>query len=261
MTTVDPPNPFAAPTARLEDHAHEVSRLRNEPAVVSAGTAVHWFQTGWSMFQQAPGTWIAIMLVYMIILIVVSMLPIVGMLNTILAPVFSAGIILACEAQHRGSSPTVGHLFEGFKRNTGNLMLIGVLYLVGIVAVVMVLAAGGLAAALPFIALGGDQATGTPVAAGVVILVVLAAFVLIVPLGLCMWWSPALVVLHDVPSFEAMKRSLSACLRNWAALLVFAFLAIAVCIVAAIPAGLGLLVAGPVLAIGWWAGYRDVFVE
>jgi uncharacterized membrane protein len=33
------------------------------------------------------------------------------------------------------------------------------------------------------------------------------------------------------------------------------------CLVAIIPFGLGLLIAGPVLAISWWAGYRDLFVE
>jgi uncharacterized membrane protein len=75
------------------------------------------------------------------------------------------------------------------------------------------------------------------------------------------WWSPALVALHDITPFEAMKRSLFACLRNWKALLVFGLLAIVICVVAIIPLGLGLLVAGPVLAISWWAGYREIFLE
>jgi uncharacterized membrane protein len=70
-----------------------------------------------------------------------------------------------------------------------------------------------------------------------------------------------LVAVHNVTSLEAMKRSLFACLRNWRVLLVYGILAMAMCVVAIIPLGLGLLVAGPVLAISWWAGYRAIFVE
>jgi uncharacterized membrane protein len=263
MTTNDPSNPFVAPTARLEDHidAHGASHLLADTRVAPAGAAMQWLQTGWTMFLQAPGTWIGIVLLYLLIMVVVSILPVVGILNAVLGPVFAAGIILACEGQHRGTAPTVAHLFEGFKRNTGNLILIGVLYMVGIVLITMVAAGGGLAMMLPLLALGGDEATATPAAIGMVILVALAAFALGLPLALSMWWAPALVAVHDLPSFEAMKRSFSACLRNWRALLVYALLTIVVCIVAVIPLGLGLLVAGPVLAIGWWAGYRDIFVE
>ena len=111
---------------------------------------------------------------------------------------------------------------------------------------------------IPLLALGGNQAAVAP---GVVIVLVLVALLLIVPFGLTLWWSPALVAVHDMTSFEAMKHSLFTCLRNWRALLVYVVLAAALCIVAAIPLGLGLLVAGPVVAISWWAGYRAIFVE
>jgi uncharacterized membrane protein len=101
----------------------------------------------------------------------------------------------------------------------------------------------------------------TPATIGLVLLVGLGGLLLYLPLGLSVWWSPALVFLHDLSPFEAMKRSLFACVRNWRALLVFAVLALFMCLVAIIPFGLGLLIAGPVLAISWWAGYRDLFVE
>jgi uncharacterized membrane protein len=200
------------------------------------------------------------LLLYFLIMIVVSMVPVVGMLNAALSQVLAAGVLLGCEAQHRGSTPTLALLFAGFRRNTGNLVLIGVLYTVGLVAVFIVMAAGGFAAMVPF-AVGADQSAAAPAPIGIILLIGLGAFVLYLPLGLSVWWSPALVALHDITPFEAMKRSLFACLRNWKALLVFGLLAIVICLVAIIPLGLGLLVAGPVLAISWWAGYREIFLE
>ena len=256
MTTTDPENPFVAPTARLEDYSQKASHLLAEARIAPAGAAMEWFGTGWTMFQEAPGTWIGIILLYFIIIVLVSILPIISMLNAVLSPVFAAGVILACETQHRGSTPTVADLFGGFQRNTGNLMLIGVLYMVGLIAVAVV--GGGAVALVPLLALGGNQEAVAP---GVVIVLMLVALLLVVPFGLTLWWSPALVAVHDMTSFEAMKRSLLACLRNWRALLVYVVLAVVLCIVAAIPLGLGLIVAGPVVAISWWAGYRAIFVE
>ena len=57
-----------------------------------------------------------------------------------------------------------------------------------------------------------------------------------------------------------MKRSLAAAVRNWLTLLVFAFIAVVLMLVAMIPLGLGLLVWAPVMIIATWAGYREVFV-
>jgi uncharacterized membrane protein len=48
--------------------------------------------------------------------------------------------------------------------------------------------------------------------------------------------------------------------RNWLTLLIFAFIAGVLMMVAIIPLGLGLLVWGPVMIIATWASYREVFV-
>ena len=118
MTTTDPTNPFEAPTARLEDYSQKASHLLADARVVPADAAMVWLRTGWEMFQQAPGAWIGIVLVYFLIIVVMSLLLIIGVLNVVVSPVFAAGVILACEAQHRGSTPTVADLFAGFRRNT-----------------------------------------------------------------------------------------------------------------------------------------------
>jgi len=265
MTTTDSTNPFEAPTARLEDYSQtqKASLLLAEARVVSAGAAWRWLGTGWVMFRDAPASWIGILLLYLFISVVASLVPGVNVIVVVLSPVFGAGLMLACEAQRRGSTPKVAHLFEGFRRNVGQLVLIAVIYMTAMLVVVftLIVVGGGIAASSSFLMPGGNNPAATATAIGIVVPLGLAALVLIIPLSLSFYWSPALVVLHDVRASEAMKSSLSACFRNWRALLVYAVLAIVLSLIATIPLGLGLFVAGPVLVISWWAGYRDIFVE
>ncbi len=237
--------------------------LLAEPRVVPAGAAIQWMTTGWEMFKAAPGPWVGIILIALIVTAVVSAVPIIGVLNIVLSPILMAGLAAACEAQRTGSTPRVEHLLAGFHKSAANLALVGVLYLVGVLVVGVVVGGGGFAAMLPFIAAasaGGEQFAMTPTMIAIIVLCVLLAFALFIPLGLAMGWAPPLVYLHDVGPFDALQRSLVACLRNWQALLVFMVLAIVLGSIAMIPLGLGLLVYGPVMAIAIWAGYREVFV-
>jgi len=56
-----------------------------------------------------------------------------------------------------------------------------------------------------------------------------------------------------------MKLSLSATMKNWLSLLVWAVLAILLVLVGAIPFGLGLLVVMPMLSAGYYLMYRTIF--
>jgi uncharacterized membrane protein len=257
----DPANPYVAPTARLVDYApaDHASNLRGEARVVRAGAATQWISSGWTMFRDAPGTWIAIVLLYFAIIVLISIVPILGMVTGLLSPVLAAGVILACEAQHTGSAPRVAHLFGGFQTHAGHLTMIGVLYLAGLLAIAAIIGVGA-GIAVPMLTMG-NLATAAPAALVAMILAGLLAFTLLIPLSFTIWWSPALVAVHGLAPADAMKRSMYACLRNWRALFVYGILLVALFLVALIPLGLGLFVAGPVFAISWWAGYRDIFVE
>ena len=71
MSTTDPENPFVAPASRLQDYSQNASRLLSEVRVAPAGAAMEWLSTGWAMFQEAPGTWIGIVLVYFLMILLV----------------------------------------------------------------------------------------------------------------------------------------------------------------------------------------------
>ena len=264
MTTADPSNPVPAQSMPLPDVPPPLpTSLLVEPRVVPAGAAMQWLTTGWEMFKAAPGPWIGIVLVYVIITAVVGAMPLLGILNVVLSPILSAGVVAACESQRRGTPPSLEHLFAGFKQATGSLALVGLLYMGGLLVVTLTVGAGGMAAMLPFIiaaSAGGSDFSMSPGMIGIIVLCVLLAFLLFMPLALAMIWAPPLVFVHNVGPFDALKRSLFACLRNWMALLVFFVLAMVLLVPAMIPLGLGLLVYGPVMVIALWAGYREVFV-
>jgi len=238
------------------------SALLAEPRVVPAGAPMQWITTGWEMFKAFPGPWIAIVIVYVIISAVIALLPIVGAVNVVVGPILAAGIVAACEAQRGGTAPRLEHLFAGYQSATAKLALVGVLYLVGLLAVGVVVGGGGVAAMLPFIiaASAGEQFSVSPAMIGMIVLFVLIGLVLVVPLALVMMWAPPLIFVHGVGSVEALKRSFFACRRNWLALLVMLVLVTVLGCIAMIPFGLGLLVLAPVMAIAIWAGYREVFV-
>jgi uncharacterized membrane protein len=89
----------------------------------------------------------------------------------------------------------------------------------------------------------------------------LIALLLIVPLGMSIWFAPALAALHELTAFEAMKLSFRGCLRNVLPFLSYGLAAIVLAIVASIPLGLGWLLLIPVACCSVYAGYRDIFTR
>lgn len=249
----------------------EVSSDRfGEPNAVEASRGWGWIQDAWGLFKQAPWAWIGALLLFYLIVIVLSLVPMLGGLaTTILGPMFTAGLMLGAQAQDRGEGFGVGQLFAGFSVRPGPLALVGVVYLgltlliVLVIGVFFALMIGGMGMMVPDMAPG---ATMTPeqfetmAAAGPqVVLPVLIALLLGIPLAMAMFFAPALVALDAVPVMQAFKLSFMGCLRNILPFLVFGLIAFVLLFVGAIPLLLGWLVLLPVLTIAVYTAYRDIF--
>ena len=255
MDTNVPPLPDVPPLP--------AAALLAEPRVVPAGASVQWIGTGWEMFKAAPGPWIGMVLIFIIALSVVGAVPLIGFVNVILQPILVAGLVAACEAQRTGTRPRVEHLFAGFQKDAGSLALVGVIYFAALLLVVVVVGGGGLAAMLPFIMLGsvaGEGFSVSPAMIGIIALCMVLAMLLFIPLAFAVGWAPALVYVHQVPPFDALKRGLFACCRNWLAVFVYVVLSIVMLCLTIFTLGLALLVVVPVLIIASWAAYREIFV-
>ena len=103
MTTADPSNPLQAPTASVPNLPPLPTTLRAEPRGMPLGAGMQWVSTGWEMFKAAPGPWVGIFLVYIIVTGVVSLLPFLNILNLVLYPILTAGLVAACAGTPRRS--------------------------------------------------------------------------------------------------------------------------------------------------------------
>jgi len=234
---------------------------------VASGNGTAWWREGWRLFTASPGIWIAITVLYVIIMVMLSFVPVLGSLaTTLLAPVFAGGVLSGCRAQDRGGALRIEHLFGGFSDRLGPLMIVGLLYLIGTLAIVVVVGT------LLFAAVGmtgiGTLLSGDPLQAGVAALAalgigalfaVLLGLLLGIPLVMAFWFAPALVALRNDEPLAATKASFDACLRNMMPMLVYSLLGLVFAIVASIPLGLGWLVLAPVFAASIYASYKDIF--
>ncbi len=231
---------------------------------INAGQGWQWIVGGFALFRKNPPIWITLFVIYFLIVIVVSVIPVVGpLVMTLLAPAFTAGFMLACRDVEAGEELELGYLIAGFKHNAGQLITVGGLYLVGSITILglMMMAGGG--AILGSAAL--EQMQGTEMnavmagATGDMLISLLVAMAVLVPLLMAYWFAPALVVLGNVKAVDAMKLSFMGSLRNMWPFLVYGLIAFILMMIAMIPFGLGMLILVPVLNASIYLGYKDIF--
>lgn len=256
---MDDNNPFKAPEARVADTpSGDSGDFVLEGIRVPAGNGSAWLGKGWELFREAPGTWIGLTIVYVVLIMAMSIVPFLGSIATnLLLPVFIGGIMMGCKALDNGEEFTVGTLFAGFSNNGGNLMLAGLIYLGGFIAIFIVAAIIGAVFGV------GAAMTGQGMSAMLIpmIIIGLLAIMLIIPLAMAIWYAPALIIFHDVQPFPAMKASFFVTLKNFWPFFIYGLVFIVLAILATLPILLGWLVLMPVMMGSVYAGYRDMFVR
>ena len=243
--------PDAAPTAQS-------GTFHAEGRTVDAGRGWDWIVEAFALFRRQPGMWILTVVVLGILFIAIGMIPVLGSLaSALLFPIFGAGLMLGCKNLDQGGTLEIAHLFAGFKRKSGELVMIGVFNLIGwiVMAVAVVAVIGG--GVFMGVMRGGIEGAGLSIASMLIAALLIAA--LSVPLYMATWFAPVLIVLHDLPPGAALKASFFACLGNWIPFTVYGVVLMVLCLIAAIPLGLGYLVLIPVLVASVYTAYRDIF--
>ena len=257
---MDPTNPYEAPQAALEAVvAHDDGGFLGEPRELPAGNGLQWIASAWQLVMAAPGTWIAMSLLLMLVFFAASLVPVAGgIIANLMMPVLIGGFCLACDAQRRGETVPVGQLFAGFSTNAAQLVLIGVLYMLATTILVVV-------ALVAFFALGGFRMfrpDATPDAFALpMIAAVVVVFALSIPMAMANWFAAPLVAINGLPALEAMQLSFRACMRNIGAVVVCGLAGLGVAILASLPLFLGWLIAMPLLMATTYTAYRDNFHE
>ncbi len=226
--------------------------------VVEAGACFDWLRQGWALFAAEPGNWLAATVLLLIGFFALFVVPLLGQFAAnLLMPVLAAGMLEFCRQQSAGEKLRLESLFAGFQKNSGGLVLVGLIYTLAMLAVSLVigvLVGGSLAGGL----LLGNVA-GVGMFLGGILLGGLLGLVLMVPVLMAVLFAPALVFFHAMPPVEAMKASFNACAANWLAMLVYLVLLFVLAFFAALPLGLGFLILIPVATGATYAAYRDIF--
>jgi hypothetical protein len=219
-----------------------------------------WIVEGYRYFRRSAGLWILLIVIFFAMIVGMQLVPFIGWIaSTLLVPVFVGGFMAGCQAIERGGELELAHLFAGFRRNTAQLMLIGLigfaLTMAIMVPATVLLGIGGL-----FAAMTGASAEPSTYGAAT-LLAVLVVTPLVILVNMALWFAPALVMLQDQTAIRAVMQSFKACIRNIVPLVIYAAVLLVLGFIASIPLALGWLVLGPVILGSVYAAYRDVYFE
>lgn len=222
-------NPYAAPQSQLKAASGPETAGFTDPQKRPAGNGATWVMSGIALFLKRPFTWIGIFVVYMLISIVMQIIPLLGPLaQNLLNPVFGGGLMMGARDLEESDELSFGCLFQGFKGNFGQLILVGLLFLCAIVACVMVgVVIFGVSIGFNFSNFQNEIANGAP---PVLLMLILGLVViaLTIPMIMAFWFAPALVALNGKTAFEALGLSFKACMRNMMSFLVYSLVGLAV---------------------------------
>ena len=242
--------------------------LPYEPRSVPAGHGLAWLVQGFHYFKLNPGPWVVSIIIVFVVNVLVVLIPIIGSVAvSIASPVFIAGYMLGCQARIEGNDFEITHPFAAFSRNTGQLVLAGILYMVASIAIMMLFmaVAGG---SFVMIADIDTMQAGDPdtlhlatESIGPMFFGSLIATLFYLPVLMLYWFAPALIVLHDMPALQAMQLSFRGCFKNFVPFLVYGIISLLLWILAVVPFLLGLLIVAPIVMASIHAAYRDIFLK
>ena len=231
---------------------------------LAAGAGWDWMVEGWKLFVRAPLMWIVSLVILFLVALALGFIPFIGQIVfQLIQPVIAGGFMVACRSLEKGGDFELEHLMQGFSQRFGPLLVVGLLFMLGwllIIGVFVVVAGVTWGAAM----MSGDagEAIGSMMSSpGPILIWVLVMLGVSVPLMAAYWFAPALVMMHDMKPFAAMKESFFACFRNFVPFLLYGVVMMIGALLAMLPFGLGLLVWIPVAIASTYVAYRQIFTE
>jgi hypothetical protein len=210
--------------------------------LVPARTGMTWVKLGIATFFKQPLALAGLFFLYMASIILVAQIPFIGIyIGGMLVPAATLGLMAAAAEASAGKFPMPTILVTAFRagKAQGRAMLVlGAIYTAGSILATWL---ATLIGSPPVATTQGLEFDSTG----------LIALGLHTPLFLMFWHAPALVHWHGVSPVKSLFFSVVACLRNWAALLIYGMLWLAIFLGAGTVFGLlGAMIGGEKLARG-----------
>ena len=221
-----------------------------------------WIVKAFALMRRKPLSWLVLNLMLVAIGAGLSQFA-VGIYGLyLLTPIFLGGMMTAAADIEAGRNVELGSLLRGFRYNSVNLVTVGGVYLMGqlLISGVMLSVGGPEFQQIAQAGVEGmDPALVTPEVASRILVALLAGMTLFLPLGMAMWFAPALVIFDNQPGWRAMWLSLRASLTNVLPLLVYTLASSTLLLLALMPFGLGLVLWVPLMTLTLFTSYRDIF--
>jgi len=197
-----------------------------------------------------------------LIAMTISLIPLLGkFIFTLISSVFLAGIMMGCKDLEQGKPLEIVHLFAAFKTNAAPLITIGGIYLIGQILIIgLVMLIGG--SQMTDMLLYGKRVDESELM-GVMSNFLTASLIVLalsIPLMMASWFSPLLVIFHNIPPIVAMQRSFFACLRNFIPFQIYGITLIILTILCVMPYGVGLVILIPTIFASIYVSYKDIFL-
>ncbi len=218
-------------------------RLLETPRRVKASQGMKWISQAWKIYRRNKVKWPVMLLVFLFISMLAQWLgqglyllylyvgisssqhsntsfsifsipfllaaPLLLFLGTWISMLFSGGIMYACNRSAIYEELKFSYLFAAFATKKRAFFILLLLYLA--VTIVVGIAIISFMAAFK----SGMITTEPNPAASPLILLIPAVFIIFfISLWMSIWFTPCLIMLHDVKPWAAMKMSFTACLRN-----------------------------------------------
>jgi len=253
-------NPYQPPTTDIEvvtQASDEDVWAFVEPQSVPMGRGLTWLGEGFRFFWKNPGAWIAITIVYFLIMMFSSFVPFA---TYILQPILAGGLMLGLYAQDRGGAFEFNHLFEGFSNQTDKLAVFGAVLLgiaIALSIVFAILFFVGIVAAF-----ASHEANSSNLFVLIIILIATPITIIVFMLyGALIWFGPPLIVLHKLSVADAFKMSLLALKRNIGAFIIFTIVATILMFLSIFTLYLALFIIWPMLFGATYASWKDIFTQ
>ena len=247
-----------------DEYGGLLPQLLASPRKCDAAAGMSWIVKAFGLFKDQPLLWFGMSVTFLVIVGIASSIP---LLNILIIPtlfMFLGGFIKGAAAQSAGAELRFDHLFSAFKSHWQPLLILGLLYLVGIIIcmIPLFIAMGSMMFSMMTGGMGSSYGMMNDISLGSIFLGYLLSMLLIIPLYMALWFAPALVVLHNLEPITAMKKSFEAGKVNVVPILVYGLISVLLLpILTMLTLGLGVLLILPIMLLTYYTSYRDVWTD
>jgi uncharacterized membrane protein len=226
-----------------------------------------WVKQGYQLIMRNPLMSVTFALICALFMFTAIRMPVLGpLLAVLLIPIIMAGYMRVCRALEEEEAVELALLFEGFRKHTAQLAVLGGFLMLGMLlaSMAMVMVGGDALRTLlenvnsandPQMLMDAMTSAGSDVAFSLMV-----GFFLVCVLMLAFQYAPMLVFFNDVKPVDAMRASLSGSLRNLIPYTVYnVILQVIAVALSMLPYNIGLIVLLPLGLTSLYVSYRNIF--